>query len=187
MFEAANYAQPLRAIDQALELLNDESFDMEPDGEDFLVRGKATLPGNSPEQPSEEDKVRHIWGVLPRQRTLESGMNVPRPVTVTQLELRYTPKDVDRLESEGRAKRMDPRRIPDAGSLSQLFRTIGAYIGQKRQNILRCLMVPITRNCFDPSARCWSPSACNLLFSRSRAMTFRCAARSRERIQSPMR
>ncbi|TMB62535.1 MAG: hypothetical protein E6J54_30410 [Deltaproteobacteria bacterium] len=138
MFGTANYAQPLRAIGQALELLNVESFDMEPDGEDFLVRGKATLPGNSPEQPSEEDKVRHIWGVLPRQRTLESGMNVPaRPVTVTQLELRYTPKDVDRLESEGRAKRMDPRRIPDAGSLSQLFRTIGAYIGQKRARLLK--------------------------------------------------
>jgi len=34
MFEAANYAQPLRAIGQALELLNVESFDMEPDGED---------------------------------------------------------------------------------------------------------------------------------------------------------
>jgi hypothetical protein len=138
MFETANYEQPLRAIGQALELLNVESFEMEPDGEDFLVRGKATLPGNSPEQPSEEDKVRHIWGVLPRRRTLESGMTIPaRPVTVTQLDLRYTPKDVDRLESEGRTRRMDPRRIPDAGSLSQLFRTIGGYIGQKRARLLK--------------------------------------------------
>jgi hypothetical protein len=138
MFETANYAQPLRAIGQALELLNVESFDMEPDGEDFLIRGKATLLGNSPEQPSEEDKVRHIWGVLPRQRTVEPGMKIPaRPVTVTQLDLRYTPKDVDRLESEGRARRMDPRRIPDAGSLSQLFRTIGGYIGQKRARLLK--------------------------------------------------
>src|SRR5207244_5655933 len=64
-------------------------------------------------------------------------MNAPRPVTVTQFELRYTPKDVDRLESEGRAKRMDPRRIPDAGSLLQLFRTIGAYIGQKCARFLK--------------------------------------------------
>jgi hypothetical protein len=41
MFETGNYTQALRAIGQALELLKVESFDMEPQGEDFLVWGNA--------------------------------------------------------------------------------------------------------------------------------------------------
>jgi hypothetical protein len=134
MFETETYTQPLRAIGQALELLKLESFDMEPEGEDFLVRGKTSIP----EQPSVEDKLRLIWGALPKERALESGMNpLSKPVTVTRLDLRYTPRDVDRLEQEGQAKRMNSRAIADANSLSQLLRTIGAYMGQKRARLLK--------------------------------------------------
>jgi hypothetical protein len=129
-----NYTQSLRAIGQALELLKVESFDMEPEGEDFLVWGNAPIP----EQPSVEDRLRLIWGALPRQKALEPGMNpLTKPVTLTRLDLRYTPGDVDRLEREGQAKRMNSRAIADAGSLSQLLRTIGAYIGQKRARLLK--------------------------------------------------
>jgi hypothetical protein len=130
MFETDTYTQPLRAIGQALELLKVDSFDMQPEGEDFLVRGKTSIP----EQPSVEDKLRLIWGALPKERALESGM---KPATVTRLDLRYTPKDVERLEQEGQAKRMNARAIADANSLSQLLRTIGAYIGLKRARLLK--------------------------------------------------
>jgi hypothetical protein len=58
-------------------------------------------------------------------------------VTLTRLDLRYTPRDVDRLEQEGQAKRMNSRALADAGSLSQLLRTIGDYVGQKRARLLK--------------------------------------------------
>jgi|SRR5919109_5052635 hypothetical protein len=134
MFETGNYTQALRAIGQALELLKVESFDMEPQGEDFLVWGNAPIP----EPTSVEDRLRLIWGALPRQKDLEAGSTpTTKPVTLTRLDLRYTPRDVDRLEQEGQAKRMNSRAIADAGSLSQLLRTVGAYVGQKRARLLK--------------------------------------------------
>ena len=39
MSEMIGYAQPLRAIGQALETLNLTSFEIEPVGEDFYVKG----------------------------------------------------------------------------------------------------------------------------------------------------
>ena len=139
MPEIMSYTLPLRAIGQALETLKVESFDMEPDGEDFFVRGKVTVHDESPpDQPVERSKLRHIWGLLAGQTRLEAELVVPlKPPTVTQLDLRYTPKDVDRLEQEGRAKRVDPQGIADPGSLSQFLRTIGAYLNQKQAQLVK--------------------------------------------------
>jgi hypothetical protein len=137
MLETLNYSQPLRAIGQALELLNIESFEILPDGEDFLVRGKPAVSlQDSIEQPIEPSKLRHIWGFLPDRK--ESGTNPTlRSTAVTELDLRYTPRDVDRLESEGQSKRVDSRRAADAASLSQFLRTVGAYVDQKYARLLR--------------------------------------------------
>ena len=48
-----------------------------------------------------------------------------------RLELRYAPKDIGRLERQGRARRSDPSRTPDFSSLSQVLRAIGHYIDDK--------------------------------------------------------
>ena len=104
------YAQPLRAIGQALETLNLTSFEIEPVGEDFYVKG--ILAAAHPELS--EDR-------LSLERLTQSGVNCPEierahpdldetrvaPV-LTPIELQYTRKDVDRLEREGQAKRSDP-------------------------------------------------------------------------------
>ena len=137
MSETANYSQPLRAVGQALELLNIESFEIEPDGEDFLVRGKAKVDAGI-EQPIEQSKVRHIWGFLPGEEDSQLGTSLPpRPATVTRIELRYTPRDIERLEAEGQARRIDSQRTADAASLSQFLRTIGAYVYQKYARLLK--------------------------------------------------
>jgi hypothetical protein len=132
-------SQRLRALGQALELLNVDGFYMEPDGDDFLVRGNAILPvANSTEPTIEANILQHVWGVLPGRRSVELGLNLSvAPPKVIRLDLRYTPTDIDRLEREGWARRMNPRGVADPGSLSQLLRTIGAYINRKTARLVK--------------------------------------------------
>ncbi|HEY7217885.1 MAG TPA: hypothetical protein VH985_05780 [Candidatus Binatia bacterium] len=132
-----SYAQPLRAIGQALEALNLKSFELEPLGEGFYVRG--ILVNAHPELSGDRvtaEKLKAIWG------TFSGGKErVPQGATIapvlSPIELQYTPKDVDRLEEQGRARRVDPHRTPDAASLSQIMRSIGAYLTQKPARMLR--------------------------------------------------
>jgi hypothetical protein len=134
-----NYSQLLRALGQALELLNVSEFDVEPDGDDLLVRGKAIVPvTNSIELPPEKNIVRDVWDLLPGQRTLELGLNIPaKPLSVTGLDLRYTPSDINRLEREGQSRRMNFQQTVDPATLSQLLRTVGAYINQQPARLVK--------------------------------------------------
>jgi|SRR2546426_2463244 len=53
-----------------------------------------------------------------------------------RLELRYAPKDIGRLERQGRARRSDPSRIPDFSTLSQVLRAIGHYVDRKDGHLI---------------------------------------------------
>src|SRR6266568_275825 len=101
------YAQLLRAIGQALETLNIQSFEMEPVGGDFFIRGTVLLT-SSAESLAGNKKLtygklrRAIWGKLPDENggngedTDATSLTVHSPV-----ELLYGVKDVERLEEEG--------------------------------------------------------------------------------------
>jgi hypothetical protein len=133
-----DFSQRLRALGQALELLNVDAFYMEPDGDDFLVRANAIVPvANSVEPALEANILQHVWGVLPGRRSVELGLNLSVAPRVTRLDLRYTATDIDRVERKGWARRMNPRGIADPGSLSQLLRTIGAYIDRKPARLVK--------------------------------------------------
>ena len=129
----ADYAQPLRAIGQALETLNIKAFEMEPAGEAYYVRGaKAVATSVSEHQRVSLDKLRSIWGTVPEQKiSIGTGQRARNPTATSRIELNYTPKDVERLELEGRAKRGASEKMADPSSLSQLLRCIGAYLTQK--------------------------------------------------------
>lgn len=139
MMPVTDFSQRLRALGQALEALNVSAFEVEPDGGDFLVRGDAVVPvPNSIEPPFEANLVREMWGALPGQRVSASGLYVPvTPLTVNRLELRYTVDDIERLEREGQGRRRDPGGAVDPGSVSQLLRTIGAYVNRKPARLVR--------------------------------------------------
>jgi len=134
-----SYAQALRAIGQALETLKIEKFALEEAGESFLVRGAVTVRDmGSDEQLAEHGFLRHFRRLLPGRRAQVIGTNVEQAVAaVTELDLCYTWKDVDRLEQAGRARRVDPQGMANAASLSQIFRTIGAYLNQKHARLLK--------------------------------------------------
>jgi hypothetical protein len=133
------YAQPLRAIGQALETLNLTSFELEPAGEDFYVKGivAASHPELSEDRLSLE-KLSAVWGQLSETERADRDLGETRAAPVlTPIELQYTMKDVDRLEQEGQAKRSDPHRVPDTSRLSQVLRCVGAYLNQKPARLVK--------------------------------------------------
>ena len=138
MTEPNEYAQLLRAIGQALEVLQFGSFTMEFTGGDFLVRGSAATSTEQEEaQAIREGILKFVWEALPGYAPSEAELDFAMSTWPVQLNLRYTPKDVDRLEQQGKAKRESAARVPDIASLSQLLRTIGAYVGQKRARLVK--------------------------------------------------
>jgi hypothetical protein len=137
----AGYAQPLRAIGQALEVLNMQDFEVEPLGSDFYVRGN--LPSTTNRallgRGCSANDLRAIWGAMPQesnedpQRALQSK----RSVLSSRVELCYTQQDVDRLEEAGRGRRGLARQAAEAYSISEILRSIGAYLNQKRARLVK--------------------------------------------------
>lgn len=132
-----DYAQPLRAIGQALEILKMESFELEPEGDDFVVRGEVTARGASPDPQNTENRSlrfsREIEGTLP-DSDVEA---VATPAIVNQLDLCYTLKDVGRLEQTGRGRRGEAPVVAETPGLSHLLRTIGAYLEEKPARLVK--------------------------------------------------
>src|SRR5262245_40243424 len=133
------YAQPLRAIGQALEILNIQTFEMEPAVDGFFVRG--TVPLASRELFNDlvtPEKLRLVWGDLPPGTgNSTASANASQSGNSSWVELLYTEKDVERLEEEGRARRVDDRRTADPSTLSQVLRCLGAYLNQKCARLLK--------------------------------------------------
>ncbi len=131
MFYGINYSQPLRTIGQALEILRIGTFDIVTEGDDFLVRGDVTVPAaEAVRKRLQEANIEYIWGKSP-DRSGDENNSAQTAAGRVALELRYKPKDVERLDSEGRARRGDAHGMPDASSLPQLLRAVGAYVNQK--------------------------------------------------------
>ena len=136
-YSIADYAQPLRAIGQALETLNVQAFEMEPAGEAYFIRGAAAINDSAPTlQRASPEIFRSVWGDMAGQKPALINASEAAAAT-SRIELNYTPKDVERLESEGRAKRGGSVKAADPSSLSQLLRCIGAYLTQKLARLLR--------------------------------------------------
>lgn len=112
----ASHAQTLRAIGQAIERSHLEDFDLESNGNSFLVRGIMKL---------KPQKTSFLQTLLGKSTTRDAKF----------LELRYSSGDVQQLEQEGQARRRGPDGMPDYYSLSQMLRTVGAYIDGKRSQL----------------------------------------------------
>jgi hypothetical protein len=138
MTKPNEYAQLLRAIGQALEVLQFGSFTMEFTGGDFLVRGSAATSTEQEEARAIREKVvRFVWEALPGERAPEAEIEFAMSTWPAKLNLRYTAKDMDRLERQGKAKRKNLAGVPDVASLSQLLRTIGVYVEEKRARLVK--------------------------------------------------
>jgi hypothetical protein len=134
MNEMTGYAQPLRAIGQALETLNIQSFEMEPVGEDFFIRGNLPTSAVLLDGGLTAEVRRVIWG---ENGEHDKDGDATSPNVQSPIELLYGAKDVERLEAEGRSRRINPHGSANPASLSQVLRCIGAYLSQKRARLLK--------------------------------------------------
>ena len=124
------YAHPLRAIGQALETLKVEDFELELSGEDFFVRGKV---------PTVHRRllIGSIWGFVPHRGGALANGRASGNAGRSNIELCYTTADVERLDAEFRSRRGQSQAVGDGCSLSQVLRSIGAYLKQKRARLTK--------------------------------------------------
>jgi len=133
MVGMTSYAQPLRAIGQALEVLNIQDFEMDLERENYFVRG--WMSNNALESSNNAEQLEAVWGGW--QTGGEIDANDERRAALSRIELCYTALDVERLEKEGRLRRGHADEIAGASSLSQVLRSIGGYLDQKRARLCK--------------------------------------------------
>ena len=56
----------------------------------------------------------------------------------------YTAQDLEQLERVGRARRVSPDGLPDFYNVSNMLRTIGAYLEEKNARLLEIQKRPMT-------------------------------------------
>lgn len=112
MTSKPQYDQELRAIGQALEAEGISVFEMKSEPGKYVVSG-------APEKPSS------IIGLL-RQLKKKEG---PRTIS-------FAPQDVLRLQWQGQRQRKNPNTLPDFYNLSNMLRTIGAYLDARNAELL---------------------------------------------------
>jgi hypothetical protein len=133
----SDYGCHLRAIGQDLEKLRLSRFNLEHNGNSYLVWLNADTI-DSPPLPAflANRRFRRLWTdhVHPRPQGREEY------ITVSPLRRMkrycYTPREIENIEQAGRQRRRLQSAVADGHSLSQLLRTVGALVNQRNQRLL---------------------------------------------------
>lgn len=132
-----SYQLTLRAVGQVLDLLHVHSFEIEVNGNDFVVHGVSEKSENQATFKAMECnklvKIFRLNGVTGRER--QTGKKAPRPFAFSGM--RFSEADLDRLEVRGQASRMKFGATPAFNTLSQALRALGAHIDHKRAALIR--------------------------------------------------
>ena len=113
------YAQTLRVIGQQMEPIKPEAFD--------IVRyDRCYLAGGLTKQM--ETKIRLLPKALriPKHESLRPGK--PGGRLSRNFELLFTLRDIQLLEEQGKARRRNPRGMPEPYSLANVLRVIGLFL-----------------------------------------------------------
>jgi hypothetical protein len=116
------FAKELRALGQEIEKFSFSAFDLQIDSGIYVVTGKAGMP---------LENVKFSFSRFVRE--LLRGSN-PTPTMTTkpgQIDLRFSPDEIEKFDVRGRVKREDPGRIPDPYSISQILRGAGSYLDNR--------------------------------------------------------
>lgn len=125
-----NFSQLLRPVGQMLEPLQIDSFSLKV--EDGGVFVHAQKPKEA--RPAAPDvSLRVTWQIFRRKKVEPSPE--PQP-TSGALELHYTQADIERMDTEGQRRRQGVGGSPEAHTLSQILRAVGAFVDQKQGRLL---------------------------------------------------
>ncbi len=126
MQPALNFSQILRPVGQMLEPLQIESLALRIEEGGVSVRAQ-----QRPAAPANEVSLRVSWQIFRRKKPEPE----PQPSSGV-LELHYTAEDIARMDTEAQARRTGSGGSPEAHTLSQILRAVGAFVDQKQGRLL---------------------------------------------------
>ncbi|HXV48549.1 MAG TPA: hypothetical protein VEB61_07065 [Candidatus Binatia bacterium] len=132
------YERLLRVVGQAMEKNNFHSFELTPVGENFHVWGSTQSASKENIADRTAWGIRSLWDRLPNRNGSDGpAMQASETVANGRAELLLTLREIQRLDTEGQAQRVDPTRMVNTSSLPQVLRCLGAYLSQKRARLLK--------------------------------------------------
>lgn len=131
------YEQILRTVGQALEKGNFQSFEITPAENGFRIRGIVAGLVEASVASSSAGRVGSLLNKSSNQSNGDETMSLATEAAKSPVEIRLTVEDIQQLEVDGRARRVDGQLMANAASLSQVLRCLGAYLNQKRARLLR--------------------------------------------------
>ena len=135
MSEAFNFSQLLRPVGQMLEPLQIDSFSLKvEDGGVAVFADKQ----ESSRPAVQEVSLKVSWQIFRRKKAEPEPE--PQPSSGS-LELHYTNDDIARMDVEGRSRRTGASGSPEAHTLSQILRAVGAFVDQKQGRLLSVVKV----------------------------------------------
>jgi len=136
-FSPLDYTRHLRVIGQDLETLRLKTFNLECTGDAYLVWSPSgTAEENQPVARVSKNRLQKLWKKKAQPRSHGHEERFTLPSSVSTKRYRYSFRDIERMEYESRSHRRRKTSITDGHSLSQLLRTVGAVVGQRRERLL---------------------------------------------------
>lgn len=116
-----NFARQLRALGQALEKFSFSAFDLELRSGTYLVKGTATSI----------DNVKFSFSRFVRELLRGSPTRTTVTCAGSQIDLRFSPEEIEQFDLRGKTKRQDSSKLPDPYSISQILRGAGSYLDNR--------------------------------------------------------
>jgi hypothetical protein len=130
-----NYQNVLRAMGQGLETLDVKSFDLEVSASHYVVRGECKKPmtADAPKSSLKKSFLSLILNVTKKRTARTAGS---RPFHFSGL--RFTRTDIELLDRKGKVLQTNfESSTPNPHRLSQILRTVGAYLDQEECHLLK--------------------------------------------------
>ena len=116
------FAKELRALGQAIEKFSFSTFNLQIDSGIYVVTGRATSP---------LEDVKFSFSRFVRELLRGADPTPTLTTTVGQINLRFSPEEIEKFDVRGRVKRQDAGKMPDPYSISQILRGAGSYLDNR--------------------------------------------------------
>jgi hypothetical protein len=116
------FAKELRALGQAIEKFSFSAFDLQLESGIYVVTGRAVSP---------LENVRFSFARFIRELLRGSNPTPALTTTTNEVDLRFSPEEIEKFDVRGRVKRQDPGKMPDPYSISQILRGAGSYLDNR--------------------------------------------------------
>ena len=137
-FAPLDYPRHLRVIGQDLENLRLKTFNLECTADCYLVWSLSgtTASESTPLSRLSKNRLQKLWKNKSQPQSHGHEERFTLPSSLPAKRYRYSLGDIERMEGESRNRRRPKSSITDGHSVSQLLRTVGALVGQRRERLL---------------------------------------------------